>query len=262
MGFILGPGGVILGGDKGFSSSSSPGGGIITDNLVLHVDPANSSSYPGSGTLLTDLTGNYNATLVNGVGYTPDDGGALVFDGVDDYGTFGNVPINFGVNDAWSVSVWFNNSQPLPTTSDIYGLISKRDINGVNGWNIALRGGSLNGILVILSDTSLGFLPALTPTTDVRAQVSDGNWHQITLTFGIGDVAKLYLDGVFLNSLSRPGWNFTNNRRLLIGSYEDNINFPIGQFPLNAKLSEVLIYESELSANDVLNNYNATASRY
>lgn len=262
MGFILGPGGVILGGDKGFSSSSLPGGGIITDNLVLHVDPANSSSYPGSGTLLTDLTGNYNATLVNGVGYTPDDGGALVFDGVDDYCTFGNVPINFSASAAWSVSVWFNNSQPLPTTSDIYGLMSKRDINGVNGWNIALRGGSLNGIIVILSDTSLGFLPALTPTTDVRAQVSDGNWHQITLTFGLDDIARLYLDGVFLNSLSRPGWNFTNNRRLLLGSYEDNVNFPIGQFPLNGKLSETLVYEAELSADEVLSNYNATDIRY
>ena len=53
--------------------------GIITENLVLNVDAANTDSYPGSGTLLTDLTGNYNATLVNGVGFTTDDGGALVF---------------------------------------------------------------------------------------------------------------------------------------------------------------------------------------
>jgi len=241
--------------------SPSPSGGIITDNLVLHVDPANPESYPGSGTLLTDLTGNYNATLVNGVGFTSDDGGALVFDGVDDYGTFGNV-LNFGPSNAWTVSIWFNNAQQLSSTSDVYGLISKRDINLVNGWTISLRGGSFNGIHIVLSDTNLGFSPNFSPSTDFSSTLSDGEWHQITLTFGLDDIAKMYLDGVFLASQSRPGWNFTNNRRLMIASREDNVNFPIGQFPLNGKLAEVLIYDDELSADEVLSNYNATASRY
>jgi hypothetical protein len=242
-------------------STVSSGNKIVTDSLLLYVDAGNKKSYSGSGTNFNDLIGGYNGTLVNGVTYTPDDNGALVFDGVDDYITFGNV-LNFDPTDAWSVSIWFNNSQPLNTTSDIYGLISKRDINGVNGWTISLRGGSLNGITIILSDTNLGFLPALTPSTDVSSQVSDGNWHQITLTFGLDDIAKLYLDGIFLASQSRPGWNFTNNRRLMIGSYEDNINFPVGQFPFNGKISQAKIYNKELTQSEVLQNYNAIKYRF
>ena len=237
-------------------------GGIITDNLVLHVDPANPESYPGSGTLLTDLKGNYNATLVNGVGFTSDDGGALVFDGVDDYGTFGNV-LNFGPSNAWTVSIWFNNAQTLASASNIYGLISKRDINNVNGWTISMRGGSTyKGLLVRLSDTSTSTTTDLTPSNDLSATLSDGEWHQLTLTFGLDDVARIYLDGSLEASATLTGFDFTNTRRLLLASFEDNINFPVGQFPLNGKLAEVLIYDDELSADEVLSNYNATASRY
>jgi hypothetical protein len=40
---------------------------IITQNLVLCLDAANSKSYPGSGTTWTDLSGNGNTgTLMNG----------------------------------------------------------------------------------------------------------------------------------------------------------------------------------------------------
>ena len=52
---------------------------VITDGLVLALDAADVSSYPGSGTTWTDLSGNgNNGTLVNGVGY---DNGSLIFDG-------------------------------------------------------------------------------------------------------------------------------------------------------------------------------------
>tara|TARA_Y100000592_G_scaffold30860_1_gene49223 strand:- start:990 stop:1769 length:780 start_codon:yes stop_codon:yes gene_type:complete len=259
MAFIVDNDSIILGGKQGFITSF---GGVITDNLVLHVDPANSSSYSGTGTVLTDLTGSYNATLVNGVGFTSDDGGALVFDGVDDYGTFGNV-LNFGSSNAWTVSIWFNNAQTLAASGNIYGLISKRDINNVNGWTISLRGGSTyKGLLVRLSDTSTSTTTDLIPSTDLTTTLSDGAWHQLTLTFGLDDVARIYLDGLVKASATLTGFDFTNTRRLLLASFEDNINFPVGQFPLNGKLAEVLIYDDELSASEVLLNYNATASRY
>jgi hypothetical protein len=56
---------------------------VVTDGLVLALDAADVSSYPGSGTTWTDLSGNgNNGTLVNSVGYS---GGSLSFDGVNDY---------------------------------------------------------------------------------------------------------------------------------------------------------------------------------
>lgn len=48
---------------------------IVTDGLVLCLDAGNVKSYPGSGTVWNDLSGNdNNGTLVNGVGYSGTNG--------------------------------------------------------------------------------------------------------------------------------------------------------------------------------------------
>lgn len=52
----------------------------------LYIDAGNSLSYSGSGTTVTDLSGNgNNATLVNGVGYSASNGGIFVLDNTNDY---------------------------------------------------------------------------------------------------------------------------------------------------------------------------------
>jgi hypothetical protein len=64
--------------------------GIVQSGLVLNLDAGVSSSYPGSGTTWTDLSGNgNNGTLVSGVGYSGNNGGSLSFDGVNDYINYG-----------------------------------------------------------------------------------------------------------------------------------------------------------------------------
>ena len=68
----------------GGANPSFAKGGVsyVTANLILFLDAGDSSSYSGSGTTWTDISGqSNNATLVNGVGYSSDDGGALTFDG-------------------------------------------------------------------------------------------------------------------------------------------------------------------------------------
>jgi hypothetical protein len=62
--------------------------------------------------LWNDLTGGgNNGTLVNGVGYTSDNGGAMVFDGVDDFMTIevNNTDISLGSSD-FTLCVWYKNN--------------------------------------------------------------------------------------------------------------------------------------------------------
>lgn len=59
--------------------------GIVTDGLKLWLDASNPASYPGSGTVWYDLSGNGNGTMVNGVAYSTANGGVMSFDGVNDY---------------------------------------------------------------------------------------------------------------------------------------------------------------------------------
>ena len=59
---------------------------IITTNLIQHLDAANSSSYPGSGSTWYDLTANsIDGTFRGAPTYSSTDGGgSFFFDGVDD----------------------------------------------------------------------------------------------------------------------------------------------------------------------------------
>ena len=59
---------------------------IVTNGLVLCLDAANKRSYPGAGTTWTDLSHNpTNLTLYNGLSYSDEGNGSLLFDGTDDY---------------------------------------------------------------------------------------------------------------------------------------------------------------------------------
>ena len=59
---------------------------VVTTGLQLYLDAGNASSYPGSGTTWTDLSGNnLTGTLTNGPTYSATNGGSIVFDGTNDY---------------------------------------------------------------------------------------------------------------------------------------------------------------------------------
>jgi hypothetical protein len=59
---------------------------VESSALQLYLDAGNASSYPGSGTAWTDLSGNSrNGTLTNGPTYSSDNGGSIVFDGSNDF---------------------------------------------------------------------------------------------------------------------------------------------------------------------------------
>ena len=63
----------------------SRGKSIVTDGLILYLDAANKKSYPGSGTVWSDLSGNANTgTLTNGPTFDSSNNGSINFDGTDD----------------------------------------------------------------------------------------------------------------------------------------------------------------------------------
>ena len=59
---------------------------IVTSGLQLYLDAGNTSSYPGTGTNWTDLSGNgRHGTLTSGPTYSATNRGSIVFDGSDDF---------------------------------------------------------------------------------------------------------------------------------------------------------------------------------
>jgi hypothetical protein len=62
------------------------GAPVVDSNLQLWLDAGQTTSYPGSGTTWTDLSGaGRNGTLTNGPTYSDTNGGFIVFDGSNDF---------------------------------------------------------------------------------------------------------------------------------------------------------------------------------
>ena len=83
-----------------------PTDNIVTDGLVLHLDAGRPESYTDGETTWRDLSGNNNnGTLVNGVGFSAENGGSLEFDGVNDYVTLSSSQIAPGTG-AFTWNFW------------------------------------------------------------------------------------------------------------------------------------------------------------
>ena len=123
--------------------ASAPASGIVTSGLVMYLDAGNTSSYPGSGTAWTDLTGNgNNGTLTNGPTYSAADGGQIVFDGTNDYTAIaGSSSLAFNTGD-FTIECWFK----LTSTSFSYGQI----------WDIHWGAANENGYYLRFGDAGFG----------------------------------------------------------------------------------------------------------
>jgi hypothetical protein len=95
----------IFKGGGGYSAQSSMLMNIVGNGIVLNLDAGNTQSFNNSGNTWYDLSGNgNNGTITNGPIFNPGNGGSIVFDGVDDVVSFGNI-LNIGLN-SWTMSCW------------------------------------------------------------------------------------------------------------------------------------------------------------
>ena len=218
---------------------------IIPDGLILHLDAANTKSYPGSGTVWKDLSGNgRDGTLINGVGYSTDNGGTLVFDGTDDYVDCGNDNIL---------------SPPYLTAS----VICKQTSFSTRG-HIMGRGAGNDGNFYIVLETNRQLKVYL----DYGSVLALGGyfnnfplntWTQITVTHD-GLVTKIYINGVLEVSSNRVGtlrsWQANP---LLIGGGPGG---PGGAQFATGNISSAQMYSRALNQSEILNNFEILRGRY
>jgi hypothetical protein len=231
-----------------YSGILDSGQKIVTDGLVLNLDAAQLRSYPTTGTTWTDLSGQgNNGTLVNGVGFDSGNGGGLTFDGVNDYVNCGT---SLSILNNITAQCWIKT-----TSADQQVFIGKWD-NLINqrSWYIGTftSGGNLQVILSATGDSTFNRYTG--------SVINDGNWKNVCFTFSSGTIL-LYVNGES-NLVTQIGSNtinslFNSTAKLLLGANADGT-----QTFLNGSVSTSLIYNKVLSATEVLQNYNATKSRF
>lgn len=213
------------------------GPAIIDSGIVLHLDIANIRSYPGTGTIWSDLSGNgNNGTLVNGVGYNSANKGAIIFDGVNDLLSFNYIPPN-GINPR-TISIWFN-----PSTLQNKNLLGYGTPSFMQMWDILLYNGTVG---VHLYNSS----------AEAPALYQVGQWQNIVFTFNYPTITS-FMNGVQQNSYSNTNINTGAANSLSISK---GVYAPFYYF--NGSVSQVSIHNRALSAAEIKQNFEATRGRY
>ena len=224
---------------------------LVTSGLILNYDISNSSSYPGSGTTITDLQGNSNATTFNSPTYTSSGGAYLTFDGINEYFTT-NTALGSKLNPAnsstiISIFVWV---YPMDNGVIVQEIGQTTPNSGWHDSQIEMVSGTLR--FSVWQNQPSGFASSISTPLN--------NWYYIGFTYD-GTNLRGYVNGslaVTSGTISRstPGANL-----YYAIAHADNTNLGDGSFA-NMRFGGMQVYNTALSTNDVLNNYNATKSRF
>jgi hypothetical protein len=218
---------------------------IVTNGLVLFLDANNTNSYPGSGTSWYDLSGNGNTgTLTNGPTFSSASGGSISFDGTDDYVAITNLFLNTITNITLQGWVYISSTSLKGPFVKVGG--------GVNGYAIGVGGNDF--------DTSGNQIIGL--YAGVRWILTGNNygtgWKFFTLTLSTTSVPTFYLNGALIGS-----YTGTNPLTPTSGAYVGrNVGDELTVRAFAGNIATTQIYNRELTATEILQNYNATKTRF
>jgi len=242
-------------------------GKIVTDGLVLVLDAGNRRSYPTTGTSWADLSGNGNTgTLVNGPTFSTGSNGGIKFDAIDDYATIPDSnSLDFSTE--LTISLWFNRGDILALPAgDQHNLFVKGNTEAAGGDQVCPRvslGGPTGGGRYDIRGGSLGGGQCvLTPPSQV---LFANQWYNLTFTHVSGNAPTAYLNGVKQTDWvvsGTPGATATFAPNTFSATISGDVNRVTKHATFNGIMSIVMAYNRALSENEVIQNYNATRSRF
>ena len=210
------------------------GAPIADSSLKLWLDAGQPASYPRSGTTWTDLSGNgNNGTLINSPTYSSQNGGALTFNGSNNYVSLNQSNLSFTNN--FSTEIWYQSNNNTPqlfrggTSNQAYTILGY--IAGT--WKVTKYG---------IIDIYIGTVP------------TDTKWHQVVVTYSSTNGVVVYVDGTVNGTSSDISNVATMSTNCTLGEAEYGY--------MNGQISKFVTYNRVLSASEVSQNFNALRGRY
>lgn len=232
---------------------------IITDGLIFSTDAYNPKSFVDGNTFAYDLTSNgNNGELINGVDF---ENNAWTFDGINDYIDYGNSDL-FSFGDSSNDSPFTFNFWVNMTDVTRFRMIGKEAGSGTDEYYLNTTGS--DRLFFVIFDGGGGNYRYI-QSVDTMTQY-EGQWINITGSYnGQGgsnsnDGLTLYVNAAEV-SITQGG----------LGTYiaMHNTTLPVFSGRLrqdnsysNGKMSIFKIYNRELTAEEVLQNYNANKWRF
>lgn len=251
--FIVNKAGITYGSIVNFTTTAPS---LVSDGLVLNLDAGNTSSYSGTGTTWTDLSGKGNhGTLYNSVSYNSSNSGSLVFNGNgtndgsrDPYVQLPmSTDFDFGSGD-FTVEMWAYTTSGNIASDFVV-------INSASSSYAAVRLEYYNGDLLVLhsydgvSHASGGASASFAFNLNV--------WNHIVVS-RISGTAKVYVNGVEKASYSLPG-SLLAQQNSRIGSLPTH---PGGK-NYSGNIATTRFYKGKgLTAAEISYNFNLLKSRF
>ncbi len=211
---------------------------VATDGLLAYWKADESS-----GMIARDFTGSHDGTLMNGPVWQPSGGkigGAMEFDGVDDYVEIGTIDIIGGAG--LTLALWFKAddlfssyarliSKAMGSTTDEehYWMLGTGESDGT-GLRFRLKAGGSTTLL----KTSAG-------------QIAPGTWYHIAATYD-GNQMRLFKNGVQVASTNKSGAVDTNSN---VWAAIGNQPAAAGNWPFDGVIDEVRVYNRALSTAEI-----------
>ena len=218
---------------------------IVQQGLVLNLDAGNPYSYAGAGATWYDVSGNnYNGTLIGSPAYTSNNNGGIIFDSNAKYGTLPTSGLAFGTGqfaiEAWifSTAAVTNNIIYASQSSNVAGFIA---LYYANGSGFALTDFNAVGVRT---------------TTTHQTAVSQNTWYHVV---GVRNASNQYI--VYVNGVVSTT-NATSSATLSASAPQIASNPATTGERFTGTMASLRLYTRQLSAAEVLQNYNATKGRF
>jgi hypothetical protein len=225
-------------------------GNIVRDGLVLNFDAAKRDSYPGTGTVWRDIAGGViTGSFINGPTFDPNNGGSIVFDGVDDSVTLGSFAGNFISNPSLNNGIISFSCWVFVSSSSSYYIISSGAQTTSTGVAFSYQNGN-----PFVSVKGQNF------TADINIGAINfplNAWINFTFVAN-GSSLVTYKNGVLLQSTNYVSATLSDADSLLTIARPNNTTL----YTLGGKVAIVSFYNKALSSTEVLQNYNATKGRF
>lgn len=228
---------------------------LVSANLFMHLDASNSSSYPGSGTTWTDLTGNGNHGTISGATWSSTDGGIFDFDGTNDSVQIAhNSTLSLSTSVQKTIQVWvkFDALPALNAQIPVFGKLSSSfSFDGYWGGLFSNSG----VVRCVTNGTSAQRVSNSTST------ISIDNWYLFTFISQItstSNTTKVYINNTEYITAAHGTDGYTESNPLYLGYIGAGVGSPY----LNGKIGACYFYNKGLSASEVSQNFDATKSKF
>jgi hypothetical protein len=231
----------------------------VSSGLTAYYDPANTASYAGSGSTLTDLSGNgINGTIV---GATHTSNTYFTLDGVNDYIVTGNCFSAISASDTHTVEMWVYANA---TSDSLWSDLGTTNDPATSTYHFAgsqiLQVGPFQQIITGLWNGSA-------ITRDVaNSGTLTGAWQHVTRTYD-GTTLRGYLNGVnggggTAMTFDSPADDGETSWFLAFGAQDTTTYSGSTAGWLSGRVGIMRVYNRALSGAEVLANYNNSKSIY